>query len=240
MFSLYYLKSNLGDHYKWFLKKEKFFVILNKLYIISKDFTINKKLKMQELNEQILIFLNSLMQNKIIETMVKLFADSPILFIPIFLLLSWLYYTFKNKDENKKKELLIIFYSSIIAIIINLSIQQIVHFDRPETVLEWTWKLLLNHIPDASFPSDHAAVSLSFLTALFLANYKKTAYIFLIPVILMNISRVIVWVHWPFDIVAGCVVWIWSAFISFKLLKKSHIINRFNNCVLKIMNFIKM
>lgn len=195
---------------------------------------------MHEINEQILIYLNSLINNKIIENIALCFADSPIFILPLFLFIWWLFYTYKIKDDEKKKELLFIFYSSIVAIIINLIIQKMFHFDRPETVLKWVWKLLLNHIPDASFPSDHAAVSISFLTALFLANYRKIAYVLIIPFILMNISRVILWVHWPFDIVVWAIIWVIWAFISFKWLKKCNLILKLNNLILKIMNYIKM
>ncbi|MDD3145408.1 MAG: phosphatase PAP2 family protein [Candidatus Gracilibacteria bacterium] len=195
---------------------------------------------MQEINEQILIYLNGLIDNKIVENIALFFADSPIFILPLFLFIGWLYYTYKIKDDEKKKELLFIFYSSIVALIINLIIQKMFHFDRPETVLKGVGKLLLNHIPDASFPSDHAAVSISFLTALFLANYKKIAYILIIPFALMNISRVILGVHWPFDIVVGAIIGVIGAFISFKGLKKCDLILKLNNLILKIMNYIKM
>jgi undecaprenyl-diphosphatase len=65
---------------------------------------------------------------------------------------------------------------------------------------------LLDHIPDASFPSDHASVSVAFLTALYLTGYKKVFWAFMPWVILMNLCRVIAGVHWPFDILAGTIV----------------------------------
>ena len=49
----------------------------------------------------------------------------------------------------------------------------------------------MSHVPDASFPSDHATVSIAFLTSLFLANYKRIGLIFLPFVIIMNLSRII-------------------------------------------------
>jgi len=38
-----------------------------------------------------------------------------------------------------------------------------VNVDRPEEHLKAGGKLLLDHLPDASFPSDHATVSIAFL-----------------------------------------------------------------------------
>lgn len=210
---------------------------------------------MQNLNETILIYLNSLLENKFIEKITIFLADIPIFFLPIFLLSSWFFYTFLKETppsipplnkgrtggvlEEKKNNLLFMFYSVILAILINLIIQHFFHFSRPEKVLEWVWKLLLNHIPDASFPSDHASVSFAFLTALFLANYKKIWYIFAIFVIWMNFSRVILWVHWPFDIIVWALIWVLSAFITFNFFKKSKFFTSLNKFIIfKIMKKI--
>jgi len=195
---------------------------------------------MQEINQNLLIYLNSLMNNKFIEKIALIFADTPIFFLPIFLVFMWVFYTYKQKNIDWKKKLLFIFYSCVIVIIINYVIKAFVDIERPETVLEGVWKLLLDHIPDASFPSDHAWVWLAFLTSLFLAWYKKIWLLFLAPAILMVVSRIIVWVHWPFDIVIWSIVWILSAFISFKILRNFIIFDKINNFIIKIMSFLKM
>lgn len=195
---------------------------------------------MQEINQNLLIFLNSFMENKIVEKLAVIFADAPIFFLPLFLVTMWLYYTYKEKNIEKKQNLLFIFYSAVIWIIISYIIKAFVSVDRPETVLEWVWKLVLDHIPDASFPSDHATVSIAFLVSLFLAKHNKTALFFLIPAILMNISRIVVWVHWPLDIIVWIIVWTISAFISFKVLIKCKLINKLNLFIIKIMWYIKL
>jgi len=91
---------------------------------------------MQEINQNLLIYLNSLMENIFVEKIALIFADSPIFFLPIFLVFMWFYYTYKQKDNEKKKDLLFIFYSAIIVIIINYIIKAFVDIERPETVLE--------------------------------------------------------------------------------------------------------
>lgn len=128
-------------------------------------------------NESWLLNLNSFSNNKIIENIVWIFADAPIFFIPIFLIVSWIIYWCK-KNIIEKENLLFMFYSCLLGIIIALLIQQIIHFDRPENYIKQTGKLLLKHIPDASFPSDHATVSFAFLTSLILAWYKKHLFYF--------------------------------------------------------------
>jgi len=196
---------------------------------------------LQEINKEILIYLNSLLKFNFIDITTLCFADTPIFFIPIFLIISWIYYSINKKATLLDKEkLLYIFYSIVIWLGISLIIQHIVHIDRPESVLKWVWKLLLKHIPDASFPSDHATVSIAFLTSLFLAWYKKIWLVFTPFVILMLLSRVILGVHWPFDIIAWSLVWIFSSYFTFRYLVKFKFVNKINQFIIKIMLYIKL
>ncbi|MDR2640048.1 MAG: hypothetical protein LBC61_01585 [Candidatus Peribacteria bacterium] len=89
-----------------------------------------------DINKDLLVFLNSLLDFPVVEFTAPTFADAPIFFLPIFLIFGWLYYSFKEKDVQKKKDLLFIFYSCVIAVIINLIIKHFVNVDRPESVLE--------------------------------------------------------------------------------------------------------
>ena len=193
----------------------------------------------QDLNKELLLYLNSLTNIKIIEDLVKIFVDAPIFFLPIFLIWMWLYYSIKK--ENKKKEnLLLIFLSILIAVIINLTIKQIVISERPEEAIKWIWKLLLNHIPDASFPSDHASVSFSFLFSLYFYKYKKTFFSFLPFVILMGLSRIIAWVHWPLDILVWVIIWFSSSYTSFYFLQKQKLVKKVNEFIIKLLAIIKL
>ena len=216
---------------------------------------------LQEINKQLLIYLNSLGEIRIVEYAVSLFADGPIFFLPLFLIWAWIYARYwkhhpsnsshptslldetetrKNIEIKTKQNLLLIFYSCVIAITISLIIQQIIHIPRPETAIIWVGKLLLEHIPDASFPSDHASVSVAFLAGLFYANYKKIAYTFLPFVCLMNLFRIIAWVHWPFDIIVWTLVWITWAFISFRYCKKLSLVKKLNHCIIQLIRKIKL
>ena len=206
---------------------------------------------LQNINKELLLSLNSLMEYDFIQTIVKIFSDSPIFFIPVFLVVLWLYYTYKKgtpiiseihftKNLLEKEKLMYIFYSIVLWILVSLTIQKFVHIDRPGSVIRWVWILIMNHLPDASFPSDHATVSVAFLTSLFLAWYKKTWLYYTPFVILMLLSRVIVWVHWPFDIIAGTIVWFTSSFITFKYITNIKFLIKFNHIIIKILRFIKL
>ena len=198
---------------------------------------------MFELNKEILIYINSFLQFDFWKNFSYLFSDWPIFFLPVFLVWAWLFWNFKLKKEEsveKKKDLLFIFYSIVFALSTNLLFQRFFHFDRPEWSCPIDWKLIIDHYPDASFPSDHATVSFSFLFSLYLAWYKRTFWIFLPFVICMNFSRIMVCVHWPFDILVWVLVWIIWAFLVFKFLKDLKIFEKLNNFILKISSFLKL
>lgn len=193
---------------------------------------------MQDINRELLVWLNGLLDYRIIEVIVSIMADGPIFLVPLFLSWFWLYYTFW-KEKDKKIRLLHIFYATVIWIMISLIIQQFIDIDRPETAIEGTGKLILEHIPDASFPSDHATVSFAFLAWLYLWWYRRLFYIYLPLCIIMSLSRVIAWVHWPYDIIAWALVWITSALIVYRGDTNIYV-KKIDNFVLKISSFFKL
>lgn len=146
---------------------------------------------MWQYNVELFQWINGFSQFPLIRTIAPILADLPIFFLPIFLTFYWLYYTIKKMDRVHKENILFLFYAPVIAIIISLIIQSIVHFERPETATVNKNFLLLEHIPDASFPSDHTSVGVAFLLGLYFAGYKRTFWAFFPWVILMCVSRVI-------------------------------------------------
>lgn len=187
------------------------------------------------INHNVNEFLTSFIIENNLEKIISILADWPIFFLPIFLVFTWLYFTFKQKNIEKKIDLLNIFYWILLVVIINYIIQSIFFLERPENIVN----PILNSIPNPSFPSDHAAISVAFLTWLFLAGYKKIWYIFLIFVLLMNFSRIAGWIHRFFDIIAGLIIWILSALFIFKY-KKSKVLEKVNNFILKKIWYFKL
>lgn len=183
-------------------------------------------------------YLNSFMSNEVFSYIAIFLADAPIFFLPAFLVFLWFYYN--NKNQNDKKENLIyIFYSTFVSLIINLFIQLFYKSERPSDFSEISQVLALSNIPENSFPSDHSSISISFALALYLFWYKKTSLVFSFFAILMLISRVMVWVHWIFDIIAWILIWLLSAYLVFS--NKDIAIFRFSNkLLLKIANIFKL
>lgn len=143
-----------------------------------------------ECNKQLFLFLNQLGDIGLIRSIVSVFADAPIFLIPLFLVSFWLYYANK-KDISGKERLLLVFYSMAVAVTVNILIQKFIYVDRPAEFAKSAGHFLLNHLPDASFPSDHASVGIAFISALFLFGYETIGYITIPFFFLMLVSRVI-------------------------------------------------
>jgi len=167
-------------------------------------------------------------------------ADFPIFFLPIFLLGLWLYYTFKNSTYDKRVELMHLFYACVLGLIFSYIIKQFVDIQRPESYLDQTQSLIMGTIPAKSFPSDHATISFAFTTWLFFTGFKRIGYIFLPFVIVMNISRIIVWVHWPLDIVAWMITWISASTIFFYFASKGKLVKKLDLIIISIMKTLRL
>ena len=190
----------------------------------------------ENINHIINWWLNNFILNNNLENCIGFFSDFPIFFLPSFLVLVWLYWSFIKQNNEEKNKLIYIFYSVVFAIIINLIIQQFYFEQRPSIFVN----TILEHLPDNSFPSDHATVSFTFLISLFFAWYKKISLWYLPFVLLMNFSRIAWWIHWFFDIIAWLIVWIFSSVVFFKYFFINKIFDKFNNVVIKILNYIKL
>lgn len=191
-----------------------------------------------ELNKQLFLALNQLGDIGIIRSIVSVFADAPIFIVPLFLMSFWLYYT-QKKDTSGKERLLYIFYATILAVVFNIIIQKFIHIDRPAEFAKSAGHFLLNHIPDASFPSDHASVWVAFITALFLFGYETIGYVTIPFFTVMLVSRVIWGVHWPLDILGGTAVGIVSGFVIASI-QENRYIKKLNGFVMSTAQYLKL
>ena len=71
---------------------------------------------------------------------------------------------------------------------------------------------------DPSFPSDHASAAFSIAFSVFLFD-RFVGSLFLMAASVIGIGRVFIGVHYPSDIVAGCLVGLASALLVVRLLR---------------------
>lgn len=193
---------------------------------------------MLEFNTHIFEILNGLSWEGVIAKISPFIADFPIFFLPLFLWGLWLYYTFISQEADERKTLMHIFYVCVIWMVLSFIIKQFIDIERPEAYLKSTESLLLGKIPEKSFPSDHATISFAFATALLYTKFYKVGYVFIPFVILMNLSRIIVWVHWPLDILAWTILWITSAIIFFLYLERLKLVKNLDTMIIRLMKYL--
>ncbi len=158
----------------------------------------------------------------IIPTMSDIFVFT----YPVFLVVFYLYWIFKKKLSCKIGAIYI-FFSTVFATILNISVQFFVEKQRP---IYFYWfkqeqaeTLLHNYLPSSSFPSDHAEVSFAVATATLLWAIKtkskilKVVSLFLfIFAVLMGFGRITTAVHRPTDIMAWTLIWVIGALFLFQ------------------------
>ena len=160
-------------------------------------------------------------------------ADIFVFLFPILLVTLYIIWLCKKSDKIKESALRV-FWSAIITSIINICIQFFFTKSRPTMMLFWHEEETMLHkfLPNSSFPSDHAAMSMWFAMWLLIRwirqkdkNYILIGIVFLIFSLIMGFSRIMVWVHRPTDILWGFAVWIIVPVILssnriYRLLKK--------------------
>lgn len=165
---------------------------------------------------------------------VPITADIFVFLFPILLITIYIIGIVKKNDKTKESALRV-FWSAIITAIINICSQSFFDKARPSVLLfgqEETETILHKFLPNSSFPSDHAAMSMWFAIWLLIRwikqkdkKYTWLWIIFLIFSLTMWFSRTMVWVHRPTDIIWWFLVWIIIPIILssnwiYKLLKK--------------------
>lgn len=83
--------------------------------------------------------------------------------------------------------------------------------------------LLYPHIPDSSFPSDHATVSMSMAAGLRWIN-KPIGWIFMVLSIWVGFSRIYVGHHYPVDIIGSYGI-VWAVYFLYRKFFETRIIS---------------
>lgn len=102
---------------------------------------------------------------------------------------------------------------------VNLVLKPLVGRTRPYEVIDGLTLLVGAHA-DFSFPSGHSANSFACAWALFRCLPKKWRAWPIVPASLIALSRLVVGVHYPTDVLAGIAIGIAAAEISFRLIQK--------------------
>ena len=101
----------------------------------------------------------------------------------------------------------------------NVFIKNLVARTRPFDV-NTTVQLLVAKPRDYSFPSGHTAASFASVTALYLAGEKKMWKAALVLAVLIALSRLYLYVHYPTDIIGGVIFGSLSGYLGYKIVEQ--------------------
>lgn len=150
--------------------------------------------------------------NPILDATAELTAE----YLPFLFILLMMYYWFFKKDDTSRINLLSVGWSTLLALLVNFLITLFYFHPRPFMV--HIGKLLIPHVPETSFPSDHATFmfSIAFMLITF-DEFRTTGIILSIFALIGGIARVFVGVHFPFDIAGSIGVSLISSIIIYAL-----------------------
>lgn len=114
---------------------------------------------------------------------------------------------------EKKKEILLVFFSSFLAYFSSEILKYLFHTARPFLILPNVQALITES--SNAFPSGHSAF-FSALAFSILFLHKKAGYIFMSFAFLIGVARITVGVHFPIDILGGFVLGVTTSyFVAF-------------------------
>jgi len=180
--------------------------------------------------------------------MIPFLADVFVFLYPIYLLLVFLRWVIRKKFYYQSSALFT-FFAVFFSALVNVFIQFVIDKARPVVVLWFsdlkTETILHKFLPSSSFPSDHAAVSMAFASAILFRWLKNKdrkfivwGIVFYVFSLIMSFARVTSWVHWPTDVISWSIIWIVVTLILFNKNIFIRRENRVNKTLVNIFNRI--
>lgn len=162
-------------------------------------------------------------QNQFLDSVIVFFA---VTFPFIVVILAGLFLLFHHeilRAENpfrvfleKKKEILIVFFSAFLAYFASVILKTLFHTARPFILLPGVSSLFGQS--GYAFPSGHATFFGALAFSIFFMH-KKAGYVFMLFALLIGIARIASGVHFPIDILGGLILGAITAYFV-KILQK--------------------
>ena len=151
---------------------------------------------------------------------VGIFGAHWLIYIMGALVLAYVAVAWKTSHfEGRVENLWHVCWTFVLAEITTYLIRFFWHRPRPFVTLDHITKLINVPATEASWPSGHATAAFALAFGLFMHN-RKWGYPMIALAVIVSLSRVYVGVHYPSDIIAGCVVAFFAAAITAPVKKR--------------------
>lgn len=141
---------------------------------------------------------------------IMVFITEKALYVFAFtLLMMWLF-----GNEKYKYTVIYAALTGAFGLMINVLISQI--YFEPRPFVTYHVNMLIPHVADASFPSDHTTGAFSLALAIFL-RHRKIGFFTVLFAALTGFSRIYVGHHYPFDVLGSILVALAVSLIVFKI-----------------------
>jgi len=157
---------------------------------------------------------NSLAGNSaVVDWLARLGADDHVIPIVLALLVALVVLTARNKRERQSAFCCVI--CALLAAIASMAVLYLlnIHFFRPRPFSSQTVNLLFYHNTDSSFPSNPAALAFA-LSFTVLFYRRKLGVVMLAISLYMGLSRIVVGVHYPLDVLGGLMLGLACALLA--------------------------
>jgi len=183
--------------------------------------------------QELLLWMHQVMQYPFFFERLPVVADIFVFVYPVYLVVLYGYgmlWSYRNRLLGQptvfskwrlfKESAVWVFVAAMTSMIFNMILQVFLFKDRPDVVMNLLYQkkedlILYDYLPQASFPSDHATMSIAIAmaTLLYGLRYKKKGYIYFsvflfVISLIMGYARVSIGIHRPTDILGWYVVWI--------------------------------
>jgi undecaprenyl-diphosphatase len=138
-------------------------------------------------------------------------AEYGIVLYPLLLLGLWRWGS--GEPERRRRVLLLSVVAAVLALGVNAVLNAALPRPRPFLVLP-VHLLVMSPPRDSSFPSDHAAVASAIAVTLLVGAGAGWGVLGLLGAVIIGVSRVIIGVHYPSDILGGMLVGAVSAGVA--------------------------
>ena len=156
------------------------------------------------MNEALFYFLNNfVLRSKLFDALI-IFGAEYLIWVLAAALIAILFYGLLARRTKVAGSLALVFVAAAIAWGVAQVIKYFYASPRPFLVLPDVNVLFL-HGDNDSFPSGHATFVFALATALYF-YHRQLAYLYFVGAVLIGLSRIIVGIHWPVDILAGYVL----------------------------------